>query len=76
MVLDHQQPLMFPMLFSSIFMFFQNRSPGAFLEGPRAELKKKKNPLGHLFAQAVEQKEVPQMTRAVLLATLFFTKPY
>ena len=43
-------------------MFFQNRSPGAFLEGPSAKQHvqfswfSKRHPLDHLLAQAVEQK--------------------
>ena len=37
-VLDHQKSLIFRLFFHCFFMFFQNRSPGPFLEGPSAEL--------------------------------------
>ena len=33
MVFDHQKPLDFRLFFHSVFMFFQSRSPGPFLEG-------------------------------------------
>ena len=39
--LDHQKPLIFRLIFHRVFMFVQNHSQGAFLEGPRAELLQK-----------------------------------
>ena len=66
-------------------MFFENRSPGPFLEGPCAELLEnvgcwchvrfscfsKRHPLYHRFAEVDGKKEVPLMIRAVLFETLF-----
>ena len=77
-------------MFSLIFHVFSKPLPGTIFRGSqcRAFIKScfgcrflfswlsKRHPLDHLFAQAVEQKEVPLMTQAVLLATLLFTKPW
>ena len=63
----------FLIVFSLIFMFFQNRYPGLFLEGPSAELLEtkcflvpfpifmvfKKAPLGHHFRAAGRQQPSP-----------------
>ena len=58
----------------SVFMFFQNRSPGLFLEGPSNELLQtvvfgchfrisgfpKRHPSGNLFFQKYKKKKYPQ----------------
>ena len=38
MVLNHQKPLIFQSFFHRFSLFFQNHSPGPFLDGPSAEL--------------------------------------
>ena len=69
-------------------MFFKNRFPGQFLEGPSAELLEsivfvaaifdfqdfQKGNLWATFSLKKKQK-VPPTARAVLQATLLFTKP-
>ena len=89
MVWDHQKPLIFLSFLNSVFMFFQNRYPGLFLEGPSAELFEKivfgchfrlswfskRHLLGTTFAQQAAQNLVPRSTGSILFATLLFTKP-